>query len=388
MIKPLLVTCLVFPDAAGRGGGTNIRRLVEAMAPRRPIIVLCGRRHPDESERESGPGFEVYRAGPPLGLLLERFNPLAVLKTAWACYRLGKKLLPETEGPIMAHYVLPTGLWARGLAPKRRPLVMMAHGSDLLVLPQKGGLMRRQIQWVLRGCARLAVVSENLREAALSLGYHGRNIALIPVGTSFPPVTLPKPSHAGPVRLLHTRSLAGIYDPLTLIRALGRLAEAGLDFRADLAGDGPLRPAVEAEIARLGIAERVTLHGHLAAEPLCELYAQADLYLSCSRSDGTPVTLLEAMISGCYPIVSDIAANRDWLGADDARFFPVGDDAALAEAVVTTLADDLSGALQRNLARVVSRGTLDASAATSWDLLDALLSPGPSPRKQGEGNLG
>jgi glycosyltransferase involved in cell wall biosynthesis len=52
------------------------------------------------------------------------------------------------------------------------------------------------------------------------------------------------------------------------------------------------------------------------------LLAEADIYVSTSLSDGTSVSLLEAMGSGAFPIVTDILSNREWI-ADGVNGFLV-----------------------------------------------------------------
>jgi glycosyltransferase involved in cell wall biosynthesis len=44
-----------------------------------------------------------------------------------------------------------------------------------------------------------------------------------------------------------------------------------------------------------------------------DLLSQADIYVSTSLHDGTSVSLLEAMGSGAFPVVTDIPANREWI---------------------------------------------------------------------------
>jgi glycosyltransferase involved in cell wall biosynthesis len=50
------------------------------------------------------------------------------------------------------------------------------------------------------------------------------------------------------------------------------------------------------------------------------LLSQADIYVSTSLYDGTSLSLLEAMASGAFPIVTDIASNREWITDGDNGF--------------------------------------------------------------------
>ena len=66
-------------------------------------------------------------------------------------------------------------------------------------------------------------------------------------------------------------------DPLTLVRALGRIRTG---FSAVVVGDGPGRPALEAEIHRLGLERAVVLLGDRS--DVADLLARADVFVLSS----------------------------------------------------------------------------------------------------------
>jgi glycosyltransferase involved in cell wall biosynthesis len=55
-------------------------------------------------------------------------------------------------------------------------------------------------------------------------------------------------------------------------------------------------------------------------------YRRCALFVSVPESDGTSVSLLEAMAAGCLPILSDLPANREWV--EDGRNGLLVDDLA------------------------------------------------------------
>jgi glycosyltransferase involved in cell wall biosynthesis len=72
-------------------------------------------------------------------------------------------------------------------------------------------------------------------------------------------------------------------------------------------------------------------------------YQMADLYVSASHSDGSSISLLEAMACGSPVLVSDIPGNREWVpplppggieGGQVGWLFPDGDADALAQAIL------------------------------------------------------
>jgi glycosyltransferase involved in cell wall biosynthesis len=73
---------------------------------------------------------------------------------------------------------------------------------------------------------------------------------------------------------------------------------------------------------------------------LAELLRGADIYVSTSRSDSTSVSLLEAMASGAFPVVTDIPGNRVWIAhSENGLLFPAGDSDALASCIRRAVKD-------------------------------------------------
>ena len=85
-------------------------------------------------------------------------------------------------------------------------------------------------------------------------------------------------------------------DYPTQLRAFALAARAEPRLRMVLAGEGPLRDAIEAQIAELGIAERVVLLGHWTRVP--ELLRALDVFVLASKFEPYGVALLEAKCSG------------------------------------------------------------------------------------------
>lgn len=68
-------------------------------------------------------------------------------------------------------------------------------------------------------------------------------------------------------------------------------------------GDGSLRPVLEAQIARLGLGDRVRLPGFLA-DPF-SVVGRAQAYVSASLNEGFPNAMVEAMVLGLPILASD-----------------------------------------------------------------------------------
>lgn len=98
-----------------------------------------------------------------------------------------------------------------------------------------------------------------------------------------------------------------------------------------LAGDGRERPVLESLTKELGVEQQVRFLGW--REDVHCLLDTFDLFTLTSRSEGTSMSLLEAMSSGLGCVVSDVGGNRTVLGEELASaLVPPGDMDALVRA--------------------------------------------------------
>jgi glycosyltransferase involved in cell wall biosynthesis len=110
-------------------------------------------------------------------------------------------------------------------------------------------------------------------------------------------------------------------------------------------GDGPLRSELQGQIARLGLAERVSLLGY-ADNPL-KYFTRADVFVLSSHVEGMPNVLVEAMMCGCTPVSVDCPTGpRELLqGGRYGYLVPMRDPAALADGIVRALANPIPPAV-------------------------------------------
>jgi len=68
------------------------------------------------------------------------------------------------------------------------------------------------------------------------------------------------------------------------------------------------------------LREFVQFLWRIPREKIPDLLNQADIYVSTSLYDATSVSLLEALASGAFPVVTDIPANREWISDGESGF--------------------------------------------------------------------
>ena len=179
-----------------------------------------------------------------------------------------------------------------------------------------------------------------------------------------------------PPRIVTVGRLAGPKDPLTLIRALPALEPR--PYSLAFIGDGPERGAVERELSACAVGHRVALLGDRRDVP--ELLAAADVFVLSSRSEGAPLSILEAMAAGLPVVASDVGGVGELVvDGETGLLVPPGDPARLAQALARVLDDR---ALRERLgtagrARARERFDLGALRAAHLDLYARALARMP-----------
>jgi glycosyltransferase involved in cell wall biosynthesis len=126
--------------------------------------------------------------------------------------------------------------------------------------------------------------------------------------------------------VVSVRNFTNIHRVMDVVLGFNVAIAVNPSLRLVLAGDGPLRDSISRIVADLGLSERVLLLGALPEYEVVTLIANADLYVSASASDGTSISLLQALESGVPVVLSNVGGNPEWAnrvaGAD---LFEVGD---------------------------------------------------------------
>jgi glycosyltransferase involved in cell wall biosynthesis len=241
-----------------------------------------------------------------------------------------------------------------------RPLVSVSWGYDLIFDAHKNALYRFLTRYTLRRSAVMVGDSAVVRRLAVSYGMPDECIVTFPWGVDLEhfrplgePETAPEGTQEGrpesapsggstlpdsppaPFTLLSTRGWEPIYGVELIARAFVEAARQRPELRLVMLGSGSLAPRLREIFQRGGVSERVLFPGQVSQGDLPRYYRSAGLYLSASRSDGTSISLLEALACGCPALVSDIPGNREWITPGvEGWWFPDGDEGALAQGIL------------------------------------------------------
>ena len=246
---------------------------------------------------------------------------------------------------VHAHWAIPTGPIGAVIGMLlRKPLFVTLHGSDVRMATQSS-FLKAVFLWVCRKARHLTCVSEDMKSELENMGIDSSKVAVFPMGVDdiFFDIGMNRGGRKEnqSLTVLSNRNLQPIYNVSHLIRAIPGVLGAVPNAKFLIAGDGPERERLRKEVDQLGVAASVEFLGKIPHEDMASLLEKTDVYVSTSLSDGTSVSLLEAMASGAFPVVTDIAANKEWI-ADGINGFlvPIEDETSLAHKIVQSLRDE------------------------------------------------
>ncbi len=199
-------------------------------------------------------------------------------------------------------------------------------------------------RWVLRSFDQVVAVSAEVHSRLLGAGVAPAKVHLIRNGISLTPFQNAPQTRAA--RIATTSSLrVGLVGRLApekgvdiFLGAVARIANRFPDAHFVVAGDGPDRELLEAQIASLGLQGRAELLGPQTDMPA--IYASLDVLVSASRQEGLPMALLEGMASGLPLIATRAGAVPEIVvEGETGLLVNVNDPVALADAIERVLTD-------------------------------------------------
>jgi glycosyltransferase involved in cell wall biosynthesis len=232
----------------------------------------------------------------------------------------------------------------------------MSWGYDLLQDAQRDAVWRWATRYTLSHSAMMIGDCDTIRKQAILFGMPEEHIVTFPWGIDLehfaPPVQPGEDGRARskPFTLLSARGWEPVYGVDIIVRAFILAIQRIPDLRLVMLGNGSQKPWVQKTFRQAGLLDpsgttdtiqepRVIFPGQIKYADLPRYYHSADLYVSASHSDGSSISLLEAMACGLPALVSDIPGNREWVRpGENGWLFPDGDADSLAQAILNAAA--------------------------------------------------
>ncbi len=282
------------------------------------------------------------------------------LRTIWRLWRLMVRFRPDivhTHTAKAGAVGRVAGLLYRIISRRRCRFVHTFHGHVFhgYYGPWKTRLFLTIERMLARlNTDRIIVLSEQQLREIRDVFHVGRpeQFVVIPLGIDLGGLT----ANAQRPTANDTVAIIGRLTPIKNHDLFLRVAARCRDLaRFAIYGDGAERARLERLAAELGVADRVAFAG---TRPAAEIYASVDVVALTSRNEGTPLALIEAMVSGRPVISTAVGGVVDLLGG----VVQDGDGYEVRERGITAASDDEAG-FAAGLARLLRDGPLRARLA-------------------------
>jgi glycosyltransferase involved in cell wall biosynthesis len=361
----LVVFSALFPSAVRPGAGLFIRERMFRVAAHRPLAVVSPQPwfpgqslirllrpgyRPQAPAQEIQQGIRVYH--PRYLSLPGLLRQLDGWSMALASFRLMRNLKRQGAQLIDAHFAYPDGEAATRLGRwLGLPVTITLRGTE--VPHSKNPVLRPRLARTLQAAARVFSVSDSLRRLALELGVAAEKTEVVGNGidtTRFQPVprAAARASFGLPDSAKVLISVGGLVERKGMHRVIDVLP-ALLKHHPDLhylivggaSSEGDNRTELTAQVARLGLADRVHLLGALPSEELKWPLSASDVFVLATRNEGWANVFLEAMACGLPVVSTDVGGNVEVVCRDElGTIVPFGDSPALQQALDAALNKD------------------------------------------------
>lgn len=173
-----------------------------------------------------------------------------------------------------------------------------------------------------------------------------------------------------------TRSLYDIYRHHEILEALDILRKKGVIVRCLMIGEGVEKEKLEARTLALDLESQVQWMGRVPNHQLPLQLAKAHLYIAIPETEGVSASLFEAMACGCFPIVTDLPANRAFIRhGQNGLLVQVGNPQDLADKIEFFCINPsrFSQSLQSNRMFIESNCNLDVNMEDFYSAYQKLL---------------
>ena len=204
-----------------------------------------------------------------------------------------------------------------------QPLIVMSWGYDILIDYNTNSENKSRIKTALDNCSGFICDSKTIYKKSQEISSNINRIEslIIPWGTE-PEIFFPndelssvrgKLGWQNNIVILSNRAWEPIYKIDIVLESFLYAYHRDSKLRLILIGSGSQAEFVKTFIKNNHLEDVCFLPGRLNHNSLPDYYNASDIYLSCSESDGTSVSLLEALSTDLLPIVTNIESNEEWV---------------------------------------------------------------------------
>ena len=279
---------------------------------------------------------------------------------------------------IHVHFLSSYGIMASFL-PRSVKKILSIWGTDLNGKPTKNKIMRFLACTALSKYDIINVPANHMKDKLNRIfGFNTEeNIVVFQYGVELSKLPQRTLIIDNPIiKIASVRNWDELYHISDFISAFSRIENENLRLFVYGKGSKQAESKVHALISNLNDS-RITIMGFVKRNEMLEQLAKMDIVVSIPDKDGAPLSLMESMYIGLYPLVSTIDANIEWLDNSTATFIDNYCQAAIVDAILTcshkvrTLEENTY--ILKNRESIISNGDYEKNIKKMDDIYIKLL---------------
>jgi L-malate glycosyltransferase len=225
-----------------------------------------------------------------------------------------------------------------------RPLLTVSWGSDILVDTHRNAWNTWAARYVLERSDLFLCDCAPVKEKAQTIHpVPDHSVLMFPWGIELPRYRQTKEQRCAMRTargwddcciVISTRAWHHGYGIDRVIESFAAASSQERRLRLLLLGTGPAADEVCTSIERYSLSEVVHCPGQVPEMDMVAMLGMADIYICCTPSDGTSVSLLEAMAMRLPAVVTDNAGNRQWVDESCGVRVPQGSVSGFSQALL------------------------------------------------------
>jgi glycosyltransferase involved in cell wall biosynthesis len=234
-----------------------------------------------------------------------KLNPFSILKNYFILKKYIVNLRPDV---IHIHQLNRLAFFVTLVASKLKvPVVSTAWGSDVLLIPFKNSFFKFLTTKTIQRSNFITADASVMIDAMNKLEKSNSKYILLQYGIEMV-------EEKEKLNVVYSNRLhKSLYRIDQIILYFKQFVDKNTDWKLVIAGSGDETEILKQIVKDNNLENSVEFVGWLNSNENKDWYSKSKIYISIPESDGTSVSVLEAMSAGCIPVLSDLPVSHEWI---------------------------------------------------------------------------
>lgn len=289
-------------------------------------------------------------------------NPFKTLKSIKGLRKIMQDFNPSV---VHVHQANSFGYITAKANKNKFPLVLTTWGSDVLLLPKQGFLYKHIVKKALKGANYITADASFMIKAIKNMGVK-TEVLLANFGIEYDNIQIPQKENVIYSNRLHN----DLYNIDKIIEAFSEFVKENPTWKLVVGANGNNTENLKQLASNILPPSSYDFIGFVDKEENQKQYLKSKIWVSIPSSDGTAISLLEAMGYGCIPVLGDLPANNEWVKNNENGIIV---KESLSKSLTQALSLSIEEVQQKNIELVLNKATKKSNKHKFESLYDKII---------------